>query len=88
MIPKITDPMGKSWDQPSREDILVDDTHALMSEPDFNKLPDYSRSQPTGVYPGKMWKAYSGGGSWILRWFGEHPDPKLCSNHSREIILI
>lgn len=86
-IPAMTDPMGRHWKQPKREDILVDDTHALMSEADFNKLPDYSRSTPSGVYDGKMWRSGTRDGHWYLCWFGPGPNPKLCYIHSREVIL-
>lgn len=35
MIPPITDPMGRYWDQPSRDEIIVDDTHAVMTVKTF-----------------------------------------------------
>ena len=79
--------MGKYWEQPKREQIAVDDTHALMTDVEFKMLAVYSSSIPNGVYPGKMWKAFNGG-KWWLRWFGEHPtDPGLCTNNHREIII-
>lgn len=56
IIPAMTDPMGKHWDQPKREFIDIDDTHALMCQKTFDELSDYTMSQPSGVYPGKMWK--------------------------------
>jgi hypothetical protein len=55
-IPPITDPMGKYWNQPNRFEIEIDDKSALMSQKTFSQIPDYTHSQPTGVYPGKMWR--------------------------------
>jgi hypothetical protein len=88
LIPEMTDPLGKHWDQPDKENILIDSTHALMTEGNFKNLHEYSRSQPSGVYPGKMWKAGNQKGDWWLRWYGIHEDPKLCTNNSREIIIV
>lgn len=91
VIPPITDPMGKYWDQPDPANILIDDTHALMDARTFRALHDYSYSQPTGVYPGKMWRAGRkkvDGETWWLKWFGTHEDPKMCSGHAREIIVV
>lgn len=97
--PPITDPMGKYWEQPSRFDIEIDDKHAVMSLATFKKLHEYSCSVPSGVYPGKMWRsdlnAYrhpqlpklADDERHVLRWFGEHPDPKFVSNHSRIILI-
>lgn len=44
------------WCQPKREDILVDEEFAVMSQETFEALMEYSRSIPTGAYDGKMWK--------------------------------
>lgn len=97
VIPPITDPMGSSWRQPNPDNILVDDTHALMSKQDFWALSNYSWSIPTGVYPGKMWRAqvplnptlgFDGPCKWVLRWFGVVPgNDKMCSNNQRDILI-
>ncbi len=98
-IPPITDPMGKNWEQPDRSRILIDSTHALMSLGDFNRLCEYSATNPSGVYVGKMWKRHDGifdreflrcGGKprWLLCWYGPDPMPGYCSNNYREILLI
>lgn len=34
----------------------MDDDYVLMSKLDFDLLPDYTNSEPTGKYNGKMWK--------------------------------
>lgn len=97
-IPPITDPMGKSWRQPDPENFVIDDTHVIMSQRDFDQLAEYSTSNPSGVYPGKCWKAerlefegrgFRRTGQWFLRWFGESEiGPGYCSNHQREIIIV
>lgn len=97
IIPPITDPMGRHWDQPNTENFVIDDTHVIMSERDFKALAEYSTTTPSGVYPGKCWKSQVaedlGAGKWrwtdrwLLRWFGTCEDPKFCSNHHREIII-
>lgn len=91
IIPPITDPLGKYWDQPSISNVLIDDKYAVMNESDFKQLADYSRSQPSGVYPGKMWKALyypNNIETWYLCWFGYDPEPGYCSNNYREILTI
>lgn len=86
-IPAITDPLGRHWQQPSPDEILIDTTHALMSEVTFNQLLDYSQSQPSAVYAGKMWKCFSDG-RWFLCWFGESlKGPNYCSNNFAEILI-
>lgn len=86
-IPPMTDPLGKHWEQPDRSEITLDDTHAIMNEAILKKLKDYTRSKPTGCYPGKMWRGKYGD-SWWLFWFGYHKDPNYCSNHRREILIV
>jgi hypothetical protein len=95
VIPPITDPMGKYWNQPDRRRILVDDTHAIMSQRDFDALHEYSCSTPTGVYPGKMWKRNNNAYTtprqqpeWWLVWFGfSDKGPQWCSNNFRRILI-
>ena len=90
----MTDPMGLHWHQPAREEILIDDTHAAMRRGTLNRLADYSCTNPTGVYPGKMWRCrrdyYDEGKGWILKWFGIDPNEpdKFCSNNSRIILIV
>lgn len=98
-IPPITDPLGKSWNQPERSEILIDETHALMTRRTFDQLAEYSGSFPTGVYEGKMWKRHDGsfdreylrhGGKpvWMLVWYGRCSKPDHVSNNFRTIVLI
>lgn len=98
IIPPITDPMGAHWRQPDTENFVIDDTHVIMSQRDFDMLAEYSTTTPSGVYVGKCWKAQDferlPGGKWRwieewnLRWYGTCEDPNLVSNHQRKIIII
>lgn len=87
-IPPITDPMGKHWRQPNPHRFAIDGAHALMTRQDFDALSEYSASTPSGVYPGKCWKAERRG-VWYLRWYAAddgHPDG--LPTPFREIIII
>lgn len=92
-IPPMTDPLGKHWRQPNRLDIEITATHALMSKAAFDQIADYTNSQPTGVYPGKMWKKGNRNndqerGRWWLHWWTAHPtNEKLCCHNVREILI-
>lgn len=85
-IPVMTHPDASGWNQPSRKNILIDETHAVLERNTFNSLYEYSYSWPTGVYPGKMFKR-NRNGIWFLTWFGERDDMN-CSIHNRKIILV
>ena len=85
-IPPMNSPLCRGWFQPNVQDILVDDTHALMEEKDFNELKDYSLSHPSGVYEGKMWKSNLSG-TWYLMWYG-FSEGGFCSNNHRKIIKL
>lgn len=85
--------------QPDRSEILIDDTHALMTMRTFEDLAEYSGTKPTGVYEGKMWRRHDGvfdyrflasGGKpeWLLCWYGRCDKPDYVSNNSRKIILL
>lgn len=78
IIPPITDPLGRNWDQPSREEIAIDDHHALMTRATFERLAEYSASYPSLVYPGKMWKRYDGIYDPDFLRAGGRPSWKLC----------
>jgi len=91
MIPQMTDPLGKYWEQPKIENIVIDDTHALMSKKDFDKLKDYSYSLPSGVYEGKMW-AKTRDNKTMLCWFVDKGvitrGVPMMSIEYREVLLI
>lgn len=98
VIPPMDDPMGKHWRQPDHSGFMIDDNHVLMTRKEFEALADYSQSQPSGVYPGKMWRTLSRWPYripmgpvrfvWCLRWFGISEDPAMCTNNCREILLV
>ena len=54
-IPPMTDPLGRYWHQPDAGEIMIDATHAMMPAETLKALPEYSSSNPSGVYSGKMW---------------------------------
>lgn len=68
-IPQMTHPLSKGWSQPDTTKILITDVRAVMSKKIFDDLAEYTTSIPTGVYAGKMWKANTVEGVWILRWY-------------------
>jgi hypothetical protein len=85
-IPPMTDPLSRHWQQPARERVLVDDTHALISAADFEKLLEYTASIPSGKYPGKMWRRREGD-VWLLCWYSECDDPQLLAINSRKVLV-
>lgn len=90
-IPPILHPMGKHWEQPDMSRVLIDDTHAIMDQKTFDGLHDYSRSFPSGVYPGKCWRRLSQPHEekyWWLLWFGYSDAPDCCSNNWRKILIV
>jgi hypothetical protein len=98
-IPEITDELGRYWEQPDLRSVLIDDTHCILTQQQFDKLEEYSASQPSGVYPGKAWKRHDGafdqrfiktGGvpEWLLAWYGNCDDPAKCSVNFRKILIV
>ena len=60
VIPPMTHPWGKVWKQPDRNNLVLDDKYAMMYRRDFEMLPDYTGSEPTGKYNNDRMR--------ILRW--------------------
>lgn len=85
-IPPMVHPLGRYWNQPRVDDILVDDNYAIMSKSDFDKLLNYSSSTPSGAYEGKMWKrnVFS---DWFLYWYSESKLPNMVSINKRKILI-
>jgi hypothetical protein len=93
----MTHPLSRAWKQPSTDLILLDDTHALMSQATFEQLGEYSCSQPTGVYEGKMWVRHDGlydkrcrpeDRCWLLCWYDvSEKGPEYCSTQHRRILI-
>ena len=88
-IPIMDDPLGKYWDQPiDMTSVPIDKTHALLSPLQFHGLPDYSRSKPSGVYPGKCWKGLDRSGVWYLAWWGADSGDGMLQNFTRDILIL
>lgn len=92
IIPPMTDAHGKYWVQPDPRGFVLDDNYVLMEKLDFDLLPDYTNSEPTGKYNGKMWKGRFQtlkGEKWFLMWC--HDENKLSNQiyiSSREILVL
>jgi hypothetical protein len=87
VIPKMTNPMGVHWDQPSAVDISISDDCAAMDEDTLRDLPDYTYTLPTGAYAGKMWRRFVDGKGWCLVWYGySEKGPNFCSINCRKIL--
>lgn len=96
IVPPMTHPLSRHWDQPFLTDIKIDSKKAVMPLHAFYRLSEYSTSVPSAVYGGKMWKArvykdydetsQAGKEQWELRWYGYSKiGAGYCSNHSRLI---
>lgn len=63
-------------------EMLADAELVLVTPEDFERLDEYSTSQPTGVSIGKVWKAERRGG-WAMGMFAEceppEPDPSIVA---------
>lgn len=99
VIPRMTHELSSAWDQPDRSKIQIDDQYALMSRRTFDALKEYSASNPSGVYEGKMWKRNDGahdygfiasGGKpeWLFVWFGKSDKPDCCSINYRTLLVV
>ena len=78
VIPPITAELGKCWDQPR----------------DFDKLAEYSLTNPTALYAGKCWKRHvenprKGIDKWYLCFCTDVPDqPQYIDINAREILIV
>lgn len=87
IIPPMAHPLSSGWDQPPVEDIWFLDDLAVMAPRTFDDLADYSRSTPSGVYDGKMWRSQFGK-DWFLRWFAPSDVPDTCLVMIRRIAVV
>lgn len=89
MIPEMTHPYGRHWEQPSNiRSAPMDETHVLLTPDQFQGLHEYSSTYPSGVYEGKCWKRMERG-EWLLAWYDQHPsDADLCSIMFRSILIV
>jgi len=72
-IPRMDDPLGKHWRQPAnlRDRVGIYWNHVTISERDWFALSNYETANPSGVYPGKVWRRGK-----YLRWYGPDRDNK------------
>lgn len=83
VIPIMTNPLGKSWRQPSLAKLIFREDYVLMDKESFDILHNYETSYPSGVYEGKIWR--SGG---TLMWYDLHEtDKNLCTVKSMPIAI-
>ena len=88
-IPVMTDPLGRYWEQPSRDAILTDAVYAVMTMATWKSLCNYETSIPTGAYPGKMWRRQRDAETPTLCWYDVHPTkPDMCLVHTREVLRL
>lgn len=96
IIPPMTDPLGKYWEQPELSKIkIAGNVEALMTRATFKEIKDYTASRPTGLYVGKMWRrneAYKENGvfsdNWMLYYCDHHNDPGYVSIRAIKIFLL
>lgn len=92
VIPPMIHPYGAHWVQPNPKNIVLDKDYAMMSKKDFDLLPDYTCSQPTGKYNGKMWKGLlhvPKNDRWYLAWcHDENTVSQEIYISYREILII
>jgi hypothetical protein len=91
MVPPMTHPYGRHWPQPALSEIVIDDKTARMSKAAFDELLEYSATNPSGAYEGKMWRRHVARGgvpTWQLCWFGYSTQGKgWVANLCRTIVL-
>jgi len=88
-IPVMDDPMGKYWKQSEgMTRVPFDHNHAILTRKQFSELRDYSRSRPSGVYPGKCWKSQTASGDWLLCWYGPDNGDGMLENFVRNILIL
>lgn len=88
VIPAMTDPLGKYWNQPRDiREALMDDTHVLLTRDQVNFLEEYDRSYPSGTYDGKCWLRTNGGTTWLC-WYHPHSTPGKIGIGHREVLIV
>ena len=85
VIPEMTHPLSKHWEQPDVKNILISESSAIVTKQDLEALSEYSCSDPTGVYEGKTWKRRDReSGGWLLCWFS-YSSETHCKTNIRKI---
>lgn len=78
-LPRMTDPLGKHWNQPKdlRDRVTIYATHATIPARDWFSLSNYRSSYPSGAYAGKVWRRGK-----YLCWYGR---PRKIVEHGRTV---
>ncbi|WP_414616611.1 hypothetical protein [Stenotrophomonas muris] len=79
----MTNPLGRYWPQPDglRDRVRVFETHATIDEADWERLPRYDGSFPSGTYPGKAWRRGK-----FLCWYGRERDDRISVGCARALV--
>lgn len=82
-IPPMTNPLGRHWRQPKnlRDRVGLFFGHATITERDWQALPRYDSTMPSGVYAGKVWRCRS-----HLCWFGPERDGGCVVGYLRALV--
>lgn len=94
VIPRMTDPLGKYWDQPiDIREAPMDDFHVILTPKQMDQLSEYSSTYPTGVYDGKCWLRVEMADRITIRhrylcWYGPSTERDVCKIHAREILVV
>lgn len=87
-IPVMDDPLGNYWEQPRDiRAVEMDTTHVLLTPRHIRQLCEYSRTYPSGVYPGKCWRRVESDRH-LLVWYGDETPEGLCPILFREILEV
>lgn len=70
--------------------MLTDDKSVILTQKEFDDLPEYTISLPTGTFIGKQWKRdmeWCKRG-WVMGEYTNHPDPNLVGIIWRDIFIV
>ena len=94
VIPPITAELGRCWVQPDTSGWLIDEDSVIMPKCDFDRLAEYSCTNPTALYAGKCWKRHveiprRNVDVWYLCFCTDVPDePQFIDINTREILIM
>ena len=87
LIPPV-DTRYRDWNTPLRHEILaIDKDYVIMTKETLDKLPDYTNSEPTLKYNGKMWKAKARTGEWMFCWCNNEDCGLIFINYRQVLIM-
>jgi hypothetical protein len=82
-LPRMTHPDGRYWDQPAglRDRVRIFWNHATIDEADWDRLPRYDSSFPSGKYAGKVWRR-----GHFLCWYGRDDGRQIRIGAARALV--